>query len=371
MNQAKKTMSRSVVHALGGLNEIRVLGRESFFSDLFKLENAIYTKSSGSYNALKLIPRQLIESMAAIFLIILFISASTDNNANELIPTLGIFAAACLRILPLVNNLMGQLNQLHHNKYSVSLLYDEFQKLEQHYLHDLHDNDSRLPFSSLALKKISFKYPTLKNLVLDNASLTIKRGEAIGLMGISGSGKTTLVNLILGLLKPDSGSILVDNASFYDLRAWLNNFAYIPQMSFILNDSLKRNIALGIKDEAIDDKKLQQVIKQAQLSEVVTNLQLGVDTILGEQGIRLSGGQRQRVALARALYFDREIIIMDEATSALDNETEYEVIQAIKELRGLKTLIIIAHRLTTLEYCDLIYKVVDGEIKKVTTERVV
>ena len=174
-----------------------------------------------------------------------------------------------------------------------------------------------------------------------------------------------MVNLILGLIEPQQGQVLADSKPIQNLRAWLNNFAYIPQSIFLLDDTLRRNIAFGLEDDLIDDKQLWNVIEMAQLTEVVQHLPKGFDTLIGENGVRLSGGQRQRVALARAFYHARDVIIMDEATSSLDNETEKEVIETIKRLKGNKTLIVIAHRLTTVEHCDLLYRLEQGGVSAV------
>lgn len=365
MNQASMKSHRTMFNALTGLSEIRVLGRESFFSNIFKQETLNYENSASSFHSLKLVPRNLIECFTAISLILLFLyTSSIHAEPTELLPALGIFVASCLRLFPAVNGLISQLDTFYHNTHNIELLYFEFKKLEHQSGFILKQHDDILPFTELALQDVSFKYDNVKNPILTHVTFTLKKGEAIGLMGMSGSGKTTFVNLILGLLHPDSGLIKVNGSASFDLRAWLNNFAYIPQMSFIMNDTLKHNIALGIADEDINEAKLNQAVQLAQLSDAILNMNHGIETVVGEYGVRLSGGQRQRVALARALYFDREIIIMDEATSALDNETEYQVIQSIKKLRGLKTLIIIAHRESTLEYCDFVYEIEQGNIRK-------
>lgn len=358
-------INKSILQALGGFKEIRVLGCESFFLSRLKMAALSQAQTNANYNSLQLIPRYVVESFAAIFLVLLILVALLMKaNPINMIPTLGVFAAASIRLLPTVSQLIAQLSQIRSSHYVAELLCEEITLLAGKYRTSLIENDmkSRQPFSQIMLQKIIFCYPAAKKNALLGVTLTLFRGQSIGLIGASGAGKSTLVNIILGLLTPDSGYILVDGKPIHTLRAWLNNFAYIPQSIFLLDDTLKRNIAMGIEDNEIDNQKLKTAIEMAQLSSVVSDLPDGVDTLIGENGVRLSGGQRQRVALARALYYEREIIVMDEATSSLDNETEREVINSIKRLHGVKTLIVIAHRLTTIQYCDRVYRLEKGEI---------
>jgi ATP-binding cassette, subfamily B, bacterial PglK len=218
---------------------------------------------------------------------------------------------------------------------------------------------------SIVLDQVNYAYPSTSEVVLKNLSLSIQKGQAIALIGRSGAGKTTLVDIILGLLTPTQGDIQVDGESIYnDLRAWQNSIGYIPQSIFLMDDTLARNIAFGVPDRLIDYGRLDQAIQAAQLTELVADLPEGMETVLGERGVRLSGGQRQRVGIARALYHEREILVLDEATAALDNETEKLVNDAIKSLSGTKTLIIIAHRLTTIEHCDRVYLLEKGRVVK-------
>ena len=208
-----------------------------------------------------------------------------------------------------------------------------------------------------------FFYPDSKNNALENISLEIHAGESIGFIGPSGSGKTTLLDALLGLFEPQKGVIEYNSRNIKNnLKEWQSQIAYIPQEIFLIHGSLRHNVALGINEEDIDDNRLNESLRQARLSDMVENLPEGVNTILGERGIRFSGGQRQRVALARAFYHGRNILVMDEATSALDSETEKEIVSEIERLKGNKTMIVIAHRLTTLKHCDRIYKLQDGKI---------
>ncbi|PIZ04880.1 MAG: ABC transporter ATP-binding protein [Gammaproteobacteria bacterium CG_4_10_14_0_8_um_filter_38_16] len=358
-------INKSILQALGGLKEVRVLGKESFFLNKIKGVAQGYSGALSTYNSLQLIPRYAVESAASIFLVTLVLGAlMVGTSPLEMIPTLGIFAAACIRLLPTISQLIGQFSQLRSAGYATTLFYDELNAVESQYkinLFSLNAQESQ-SFSAFSLRGVSFNYVDAKYNALTDIHLTILRGQSVGFIGTSGAGKSTLVSIILGLLPPSNGNLLIDGQPINHLRAWLNNFAYIPQAIFLLDDTLKRNIAMGSSDDEIDDHKLNQAIEMAQLAGVVSDLPEGVDTLIGENGVRLSGGQRQRVALARAFYYEREIIIMDEATSSLDNETEYEVINAIKKLHGVKTLIVIAHRLSTIQYCDVIYKLEKGRI---------
>jgi ABC-type bacteriocin/lantibiotic exporter with double-glycine peptidase domain len=227
----------------------------------------------------------------------------------------------------------------------------------------LKTEDSKLKFHKLELKNISFRYSQTNTEVISNLSLNIDRNQSVGIIGKSGSGKTTMINIFLGLLTPQKGTIEVNGLPINNnLRRWLDMVAYIPQDVFILDDTIRRNIAMGVPDEEIDMEKLTQSINVAQLKDVVNRLPDNIEAVVGERGIRLSGGERQRLALARAFYHEREVIIMDEATAALDNETERQLVRAINEFKTNKTMIIIAHRLSTLKDCNIIYKVDNGRI---------
>jgi len=217
-------------------------------------------------------------------------------------------------------------------------------------------------FQLLDLQNVSFRYPGTRELILRELSIKIHKGESLGLIGTSGVGKTTFIDMLMGLFEPEEGKIFLDKEPLSDkvLNQWRSQIAYIPQQIFIIDDSLKKNVALGVPDDEIDMKKVELALKQSQLFSLLGQLPQGVETLLGERGIRLSGGQRQRVALARAFYHDRDVLIMDEATSALDNETEKEIVSEIQLLKGKKTLIVIAHRLSTIEHCDRILRLERG-----------
>lgn len=215
---------------------------------------------------------------------------------------------------------------------------------------------------SIELRDITYHYPNSEPLIFDHANMEIPVGAAVGIVGTSGAGKTTVVDILLGLLEIQTGGVYADGVNIKEnYRSWLKNVGYIPQMIFMLDDTIRKNVAFGIAEEEIDEDRLWEVLREAQLDEFVKSLPEGVDTSIGERGIRISGGQRQRIGIARALYYDPEVLILDEATSALDNDTEAAIMDSINSLHGRKTLIIIAHRLQTIEKCDMVYRVENGK----------
>ena len=225
-------------------------------------------------------------------------------------------------------------------------------------------------FQRLSMEQVSYTYPLVTSKALIDVSLEINSGEAIGLIGPSGSGKTTLVDMLLGMLEPQKGVIKYNDENIITtIKKWRSQVAYLPQQVFLIDDELRNNVALGVDEESIDERQILEALRQANLSELVQELPNGVNTQLGERGIRLSGGQRQRVALARAFYHNRNVLVMDEATSALDNDTEQEIVKEIQQLKGKKTMIVIAHRLTTLQHCDRIYELKKGKVVNVKSYR--
>lgn len=377
--QSQAEMIRVVNHSLGSVKETKVIGCESFFLDQLDTQAQLYSTSLSDFMSFNQIPRITIEAMIMTF-ILGFISVSilTNQDFQGLISTLGIFAVVSIRLMPLATQLSKGLSVLRSSTFVLEKLYHDLKELENHQALIAPSADvaaqskpangslepSHLGFEQeILLDKISFQYEGAKNPSLNQIQLRIKKGESIALIGKSGAGKTTLVDVLLGLLTPTGGDIKVDDHSVYqDLRAWQNLLGYIPQSIFLIDDTLERNIALGVPDHLIDETRLNRAIELAQLSELVQELPEGVNTNLGERGANLSGGQRQRVGIARALYHEREILVLDEATSALDNETEALVSEAIRSLSDSKTMIIIAHRLTTVEHCNCIHLMKNGQI---------
>jgi ABC-type bacteriocin/lantibiotic exporter with double-glycine peptidase domain len=264
---------------------------------------------------------------------------------------------------------MQSLMQMRYGRDSVSRLFSDVTEIRKSLnLPSKGDNIKKVDeeFKALTLNQVSFLYPGSKYNALDEISLKIHAGESIGFIGPSGSGKTTLLDALLGLFEPQKGSIEFNGKNIKEnLREWQSKVAYMPQQVFLIDGSLRENVTLGTNASEIDENKLYESLRQARLMDLVEKLPEGVNTILGERGIRFSGGQRQRVSLARAFYHDRNILVMDEATSSLDNATEKEIVDEIEQLKGTRTMIVIAHRLTTLKHCDRIYKLRDGKIVNV------
>ncbi len=374
---ASAEMIRILNHGLGGLKETRVIGCESYFEQQMESQTKKFAQNMTLTQSYGNLPRFVIEAFMITFLVaftLVFIHLSQGESQN-LTAILGIFALASIRLLPAISNLVSNFNTFRSNIFAVDKLFFDFKEIEKGEVLLSHPksllSDSHQPTLSLSkqisLDNIIFQYPGASKKSLSEVSLTIQKGQSIGLIGKSGAGKTTLVDILLGLFIPQFGDIQVDGVSVYDdgnLRAWQNLLGYVPQSIFLIDDTLERNIAFGVPDHLIDQNRLSQAIKMAQLSEVVEQLPEGVKTAVGERGVLLSGGQRQRVGIARVLYHEREILVFDEATAALDNETEQLVTEATKALSGTKTIIIIAHRLSTIEHCDRIYQLEQGRVVK-------
>ena len=373
-------MIRITNHGLGGLKETRVIGCESYFENQIEEQSEIYAKTTTLSSAYGNLPRFVLEPLMISFLIsftFLFITLN-QNNTHNLTGVLGIFALASVRLMPAVGNLISGINVIRSSSYSLDRLFFDLKELEKEKLitnvnspnhsQNLLPNQNQQTFQfsdKVILDRITFQYPNSTTNVIKDISLSIRKGESIGLIGKSGAGKTTLVDVILGLFIPQFGDIKVDGVSVYNnLRAWQNMLGYVPQSIFLIDDTLERNIAFGVADHLIDKNRLKKAIEMAQLSEVVEQLPDGIKTVVGEAGVLLSGGQRQRVGIARVLYHEREILVFDEATAALDTETEHLITQATKALAGTKTIIIIAHRLSTIEHCDCIYQLEQGRVIK-------
>ena len=382
-SRSNENIIRIVNHGLGSIKETQILGCGSFFEDQIAEHAHRYSDARVGIYAFKLSPRIIIEASLVIFLvgftsILLFLQKDTQ----ELMATLGVFALASIRLIPAISNFAGGMSTLRNSIYTVNKLYDDLKNLEDvkhekelqiSYLtsHNRANlptlrNNQELEFTrDIIINSINYRYPNVPETTLQNISLTIKKGESIAFIGKSGAGKTTLVDVILGLLIPESGDIKVDGRSIYHyLSSWQNLVGYIPQSIFLIDDTIERNIAFGIPDPLIDPNRLNDVIEAAQLKALVDDLPDGLHTMVGERGVRLSGGERQRIGIARALYHGQEILVLDEATAALDHETESLVTEAIKSLSGTKTMIMIAHRLTTVEHCDRLYLMENGRILK-------
>ena len=294
--------------------------------------------------------------------VVLFFSLSGDST-NSALPVISAFGVASLRLMPSIAQVIASFTQVRFGKYAVDLLYEDINNFEPISGSKISIDSKKSVFKSLELSNITYSYPNIEQTTIKNISITILNGEAIGIIGSSGSGKTTLIDIFLGLLKPEKGRILYNKENIdNNLHNWREQVAYLPQQVFLIDDSIEKNIALGEEQSNIDKKQVESAIRKSKLEDLVISLPEGIKTKIGENGVRLSGGQRQRIALARAFYHNRSVLVLDESTSSLDYETEREIVNEIQELKGNKTMIVVAHRLNTLEHCDRIYKIEKGEI---------
>ena len=365
VNSYSTKMLKNINESVNGLKEVRILGKEKYFYDKVLSNSTGLSKTMKLKDFISSVPRYFLELIMIFFVVLIVVLYSYQEKGLELVvPILTMFSIAAIRLFPSANQIVSGISHIRFGRPIVALLYKDLKNLDQNNLDYEKNTKNETPlFESIELKDISFSYPSRDFKVINNISLKIKKGDSVGIIGPSGSGKTTLLDILLGLIKVNSGEILLNGKDLNkNLNEWKSHVAYIPQNIFIIDDTVTRNIALGIPDNLVDTTKLKNSINQAKLSELINQMPEGLNTLLGESGIQLSGGQRQRVALARAFYHNRDILVMDEATSALDNETEAEIVQEIKNLKGNKTLIVIAHRLSTIKYCDYIYRVNEGKI---------
>ncbi|MBE9170133.1 ATP-binding cassette domain-containing protein [Pleurocapsales cyanobacterium LEGE 06147] len=383
-SQANQETIRIINHGLGGLKETRVIGCEPYFQQQMEQQVQIMANAATSANSFQKLPRIVIETCLILFLVI-FVSVSQlffEQNIQELTSILAVFAVASMRLIPAASQLVQAMGEMQNKSYCVDRLYLDLKEIEKQKASqslesvlgltgdnlsssEYGENQTMSFAEKVELNEVTYRYPDTSEPAIDKVSLSFKKGQSIALIGKSGAGKTTLVDVILGLLQPESGNIYVDGISVYsNIRSWQNLIGYIPQSIFLIDDTIERNIAFGVSDRLIDRARIDLAIKAAQLEELIEQLPDGIKTVVGERGVRLSGGQRQRIGIARALYHEREILVLDEATSALDNETEKLVSEAIRSLAGTKTLIIIAHRLSTVEHCDRVYLLEKGHVIK-------
>ncbi|MEL6325322.1 MAG: ABC transporter ATP-binding protein [Cyanobacteria bacterium J06626_23] len=372
-------MIREINHGLGGLKETKVIGCEPFFQKRLDRSAQSFARAATYTNTFHILPKVFIETVLVIFLLVYIVGTTllSDRSLDELVAVLGVFAVATIRLLPSISQSLNNFGRMCESSYAVDMLYHDLREIERYGIPANRWNPSvlELPsayslvrqqsFQTIQLDRLTYRYPDAARAAIRDMTLTLRRGEAVAFIGRSGAGKTTLVDVLLGLLSPESGDILLDGVSIYkDMDRWRQMLGYIPQSIFLLDDTIEHNIAFGVPHEEIDPGRLRTAIQAAQLSELLDSLPEGIHTRVGERGVKLSGGQRQRIGIARALYHEREILVLDEATSALDNETEQMITEAINVLAGSKTLIIIAHRLSTIEHCDRVYLLEQGEVKQ-------
>lgn len=371
--QAVQQIVQSIHEGMTGLKELRILGKEPYFHAALIDGARRMSDNWAKATLITMFPRFFLEFLL-ISLVVFFVLATLMAGAklDSVLPTIGVFALASLRLIPAVNLVVGGASKLSFSRHAVSILHRDLVRVEKYLQSSVLESSQIIQptskFNELSLEHVGFRYPTTLDWALKDLSLSIKAGESIGIIGESGGGKTTLIDVMLGLLEPQAGGVTFNNTPLQQaLPEWHSQVAYLPQEIFIIDASLRQNIALGVPSNEIDEPRIQTAISQAQLQGLISDLPNGLDTRLGERGVRLSGGQRQRVALARAFYFERNVLVLDEATSALDNETEREIVDEIRQLKGQKTMIVVAHRLTTVQHCDRIYRLQGGSVVSVGT----
>lgn len=356
------------IQSIYGLKDVKVLNREEFFIRNYYESGSIGANVARNYAVLNNLPRLLIETIFIVsMLAFIMVYMLGGGNINVLIPQLTAFAVAAIRIMPSANRINTYISEIAYSQPCLDYLYEN---LNESMKMDVNgsvtglgrEKDSRGEKTELqdkiVLDHITFAYPGTDKNIFTDAHMEVKRGQSVGIMGPSGVGKSTIVDILLGLLHTKEGVITWDGRNIFDnYEAWLAQIGYIPQSIYLVDESIRDNIAFGIDADKIDDKRIWEVLEEAQLKEFVEELPEGLETKIGDRGVRISGGQRQRLGIARALYHDPEILVFDEATSALDNDTEKAVMDAVNSFHGKKTMVIIAHRLNTIAKCDVIYKV--------------
>lgn len=371
--EATKLKGKYGYQAVTGVKEIMVLDRKANFIEQYNEAALLEQKAAITNGVILACPDRILEGVCIGGIIgIVCIRIAGGVDLDTFIPVLGTFAMAAFKILPSISKISTRINAIVYYQMSLQEAYknlkeaNEYESEIQKYAYNQINSDTEsmgtLRFTNeLTINNVTWKYLNAKESVLKNTLLTIKKGESVAFIGSSGAGKTTLADIIMGLLKPQSGTVLMDGIDIFTIpHQWAKIIGYVPQSVFLIDDTVRSNVAFGLKRDEVQDEKVWYALQQAQLREFVENLPYGLDTIVGERGVKFSGGQRQRIAIARALYENPDILVLDEATSALDNETETAVMESIDALQGSKTLIIVAHRLTTIRNCDRIYEIANG-----------
>ena len=376
MVQTNKGRFRVVHEAFGGIKYMKLIGKEEVYLDHFKQNSLKFCKSIASHHTISLVPNFIIEAVMIGVMLILTIfliiaSGGIDNGSlGKILPILGAYGFATYRIKPAAHQVYQGFVSLRYGKSAVDSLHKDMH-LSAPKVFGAYNEEAHLQnYEALRLSSVDFEYPGSKRLALENINLTIPVGTSIGIVGKTGASKTTLVDIILGLLEPTEGSIFLDNKKLglYNNRAWQKKISYVPQDIFLIDKSVSENIAFGFAKEKLDQKQVEHCARLAGIHDFITQeLSSQYETVIGERGIRISGGQRQRLAIARALYQDPQILVLDEATSSLDSFTEKNVMKAIESLTPKKTVIIVAHRLSTIQNCQKIVVLDSGKIDQIGT----
>ena len=361
---------KQISQMVQGIKEVKVTGTEKYFVEEYKKCGNGYVNAVQRYTLYNNTPKLLIETVTIAGMMgCMIVLLIRGGDIGSQLSALGGLVAAAYRLLPSANKINNQLNAISYFKPFLMNVSDNLIEEIDNKNVDMtfaEPADSKLDIKKgISIKNITYKYPQTERYIFENADMEIPIGSAVGVVGTSGAGKTTIVDILLGLLKPENGGVYADDVNTKDnYRGWLANIGYIPQMIYMLDGTIRENVAFGVSKEKIDEKRVWEVLEEAHLADYIRKLPDGLDTEIGERGIRISGGQRQRIGIARALYNDPEVLILDEATSALDNDTEAAIMESINALHGRKTLVIIAHRLQTIEKCDMVYRVENGKINR-------
>lgn len=372
LQKANEKRFKIVSETIGGIKDLKVLGRESAYLNSFDKPSEVFSSYQASSTTLSQVPQYIVEVLAfgSLLVMSMYTIVSNETDLGTMLPVLGLYALGALKLKPAIQQIYSSVSSLRFGQPVLKAILNDLHQKSQQEISIL-NNLKRLSLrKQLKLKNINFHYPNTKNLALLDISVDIKANSTVGIIGTTGAGKSTLVDIILGLLMPTGGNIEIDDNMLNpdNIRQWQNAIGYVPQSIFLADDTIACNIAFGIEKEEIDMAQVEKVAEMAQVHEFVLRLNNGYDTIIGERGVRLSGGQRQRLGIARALYHEPELLVLDEATSALDNQTEAEVMKAIDNMSGSKTIIMIAHRLSTVERCDKIITLENGKITNIKSK---
>lgn len=366
--RANRERFKAAAEALGGIKELKLLGREAAYLRGFEAASRRLARHVANSAIVGALPRFLMEAIgfAAVLLLALYLIADS-GDLGAVLPVLGLYVFAGYRLLPAAQRIYGAVTSLRFGAAAVDAVVADLNQLPPAPAGA--ERGERLPIAhAIELRDVSFAYPGARDPVLRDVSLTLPANATVGFVGATGAGKSTLIDLILGLLEPSEGRVLVDGTPLgpETVRAWQRGIGYVPQHIFLADDTVARNIAFGVADGALDREAVERAARMAQLHDFITDeLPHGYDTVIGERGVRLSGGQRQRLGIARALYHDPQLLVLDEATNALDQETEAAVMRAIEDLSGQKTILMIAHRLETLQRCDMVVRLEGGAVRDV------
>ena len=368
----KAKLYQWVNQSMGGVKEVKVLNREDYFVQNYEKYYKLYIKGLRLNKLLSITPKYVVEASCMTGLLIAIIVKMFFGQKDDIatfIPQLSVFAVAAFRLMPSVGKINEHINNILYAAPSVELIYHDLKEIEDFQKTEVNEEKEWKFEHQIEARNITYAYPDSEKNVLENAGCVIPKGKTAAFIGGSGAGKTTIVDIILGLLTPQVGKVMADDMNiFKNLTTWHHQIGYIPQTIYLSDDTIRNNVAFGIMEEDINEQAVLEALDKAQLLEFIDALPEGLNTMVGDRGVRLSGGQRQRIGIARALYHNPEILVLDEATSALDNETEAAVMEAVEGLRGKHTIIIIAHRLTTIRNADIIYEVCDGKITEKTKE---